>query len=220
MKRQHKAEVEQAIKEGKPIPEAVLSEYYNSQPVEKLVDLKKQLYSDVDIESPKAPEEKLLDKVIAAKWSEVNQRLKDKRKESELAKQPEAAPEPKQTQEEMAAAIDKFFSGDKKKAPEFDPITELRNVNKTGVASSNDIARYIEAQGFIKKVTVGPKKGKMALTGAGIRELARLQKEGGRLRLKMQKKRLSRVSWGWLQLVRNPYKLRKVFRIVIIWLIG
>ena len=68
------------VKEGKHVPQEVLGEYYNSQPVEKLVDLKKQLYTDVDIESPIAPEEKLLDEIIAAKWGEKNQQIKDKRK--------------------------------------------------------------------------------------------------------------------------------------------
>jgi len=59
---------------------------YREKPVEELVALKKELYPNPDIESPMSPEEKLLDKVIADKFSEKNQEILAKRKKANEAK--------------------------------------------------------------------------------------------------------------------------------------
>lgn len=58
-----------------------LKEEYESKNVEELVTLKKKLYPDMDIESPMSPEEKLLDRVIAQKFGEINQQIIKKRNE-------------------------------------------------------------------------------------------------------------------------------------------
>lgn len=70
-----KAEVKQ-IESAKPN----LEDEYNSKTVDELIALKKKLYPNPDIESPMTPEEKLLDKVIAKKFSEKNQEIIAKRK--------------------------------------------------------------------------------------------------------------------------------------------
>jgi hypothetical protein len=57
-----------------------LEKEYNSQSVEDLVTLKKKLYPNPDIESAMSEEEKLLDKVIAKKFSDINQQIIQKRK--------------------------------------------------------------------------------------------------------------------------------------------
>lgn len=61
---------------------------YESKSVDDLVALKKELYSDVDIESPMSPEEKLLNKVISKKFSDLNQQVRERR---QAKKEPEAA---------------------------------------------------------------------------------------------------------------------------------
>ena len=48
--------------------------------VQKLVTLKKQLYSNVDIESPMSTEEKELNNQIANIWSQINSIVIEKRK--------------------------------------------------------------------------------------------------------------------------------------------
>jgi hypothetical protein len=57
-----------------------LEEEYNSKTVDELIALKKKLYPNPDIETAMTPEEKLLDKVIAKKFSEKNQDIIAKRK--------------------------------------------------------------------------------------------------------------------------------------------
>lgn len=52
---------------------------YNGKSVDELVALKKQLYPNPDIESAMSPEEKLLDRVIAKKFSEKNAEIKARR---------------------------------------------------------------------------------------------------------------------------------------------
>lgn len=59
-----------------------LEKEYTSKTVEDLISLKKKLYPNPDIESPMSPEEKLLDKVIAQKFSEKNQEIKAKREQA------------------------------------------------------------------------------------------------------------------------------------------
>jgi len=86
---------------------------YESKPVDELVALKKELYPNPDIESPMSPEEKLLDKVIADKFSEKNQEILAKRKKAKEAKA-EPAPEPKK-EEVPATATEEIV----KDAPEY-----------------------------------------------------------------------------------------------------
>lgn len=72
---------EEVVKEvGEVEPLQKLEEEYRSKSVDELVALKKKLYSDVDIETPMTPEEKLLNKVIADKFSDINQKIVEKRK--------------------------------------------------------------------------------------------------------------------------------------------
>jgi hypothetical protein len=63
--------------EVKPIS---LEDEYNSKSVDELIALKKKLYPEPNIETPMTPEEKLLDRVIAKKFSEKNQEIIEKRK--------------------------------------------------------------------------------------------------------------------------------------------
>lgn len=58
--------------------------------MEDLVALKKELYPNPDIESAMSPEEKLLDRVIAKKFSEKNQEV-IKRREAKRQQKPESA---------------------------------------------------------------------------------------------------------------------------------
>jgi hypothetical protein len=71
------SESTEAKTEVKP---ASLEEEYNSKSVDELIALKKKLYPNPDIETAMTPEEKLLDKVIAKKFSEKNQEIVAKRK--------------------------------------------------------------------------------------------------------------------------------------------
>ena len=57
-----------------------LEKEYDSKSVDDLVKLKKELYPTPDIETPMTPEEKLLDRVIAKKFSEKQQEIIAKRK--------------------------------------------------------------------------------------------------------------------------------------------
>ncbi len=56
-----------------------LNEFMEEKSVEELVSLKKKLYPNPDIESPMTTEEKLLDKVIAKKYSDINEQIRTKR---------------------------------------------------------------------------------------------------------------------------------------------
>ena len=56
-----------------------LEKEYNKKSVDELVSIKKELYPNPDIESAMLPEEKLLDKVIAKKYSDINAEIKVKR---------------------------------------------------------------------------------------------------------------------------------------------
>jgi hypothetical protein len=77
--------------EVKPIEVKELEEEYNSKSVDELIVLKKKLYPSPDIESPMTPEEKLLDRVIAKKFSEKQQEIILKRKAAEKAPTKELA---------------------------------------------------------------------------------------------------------------------------------
>jgi hypothetical protein len=90
---------------------ANLQKEYESKSVEDLVALKKKLYPNPDIESSMSPEEKLLEKVIAQKFSDINQAIKNKQKAKE-AEAPKA--EPKQSKrkirdEKIDAELDNAF---------------------------------------------------------------------------------------------------------------
>jgi type I restriction-modification system DNA methylase subunit len=52
---------------------------YESKTLDELRDIKKSKYSDMPIDSPKSNDEKLLDKLIAEKFSLINQEIKEKR---------------------------------------------------------------------------------------------------------------------------------------------
>jgi N12 class adenine-specific DNA methylase len=73
-------------------------EEYKSKTVEELVALKKELYPNPDIESPMSADEKLLEKVIARKFADINQAIKEKQKAKE-AEAPKA--EPKQSKRKI-----------------------------------------------------------------------------------------------------------------------
>lgn len=63
------------------MPLEKLEQDYNEKTVDELVAIKKKLYPNPDIESSMTPEEKLLDKVIAKKFSDKNAEIKAKRNE-------------------------------------------------------------------------------------------------------------------------------------------
>jgi hypothetical protein len=71
--------------------EVTLEEEYNSKNVDELIALKKKLYPSPDIESPMTLDEKLLDRVIAKKFSEKQQEIISKRKAAEKAPTKELA---------------------------------------------------------------------------------------------------------------------------------
>ena len=71
---------EVVTEEVKPIS---LEDEYNSKSVDELIALKKKLYPKPDIETPMTSKEKLLDRVIAKKFSEKNQEIIEKRKIAE-----------------------------------------------------------------------------------------------------------------------------------------
>ena len=62
---------------------------YNGKTVDELMDIKKELYPNPDIESAMSAEEKLLDKVIAKKFSDKNAKIMAKRKEQSKLKENE-----------------------------------------------------------------------------------------------------------------------------------
>jgi hypothetical protein len=81
---------EQEIIEPQPTEVAVteevkLEDEYNSKSVDELIALKKKLYPSPDIETPMTKEEKLLDRVIAKKFSDKQQEIIEKRKIAEEA---------------------------------------------------------------------------------------------------------------------------------------
>jgi hypothetical protein len=79
-----KAEVQEPTnseqKEITPIQK--LENDYNEKSVDELVKIKKDLYSNPDIESAMSEEEKILNKVIAEKYSNINSEIKAKRDEA------------------------------------------------------------------------------------------------------------------------------------------
>ena len=85
-----------------------LEKEYRGKSVDELVKLKKELYPSPDIETPMSKEEKLLDKVIADKFSDINQEILRKRKakeeevKAELPKQEEIKGKPKRKASEIA----------------------------------------------------------------------------------------------------------------------
>ncbi len=54
---------------------------YLEMGVSELVDLKKKLYENIGIEQPISEDEKLLNKIIAEKYSDINEKIKQKRSE-------------------------------------------------------------------------------------------------------------------------------------------
>lgn len=58
-----------------------------SKNVDELIALKKKLYSNVDIESPKSEQEKLLERVLNEKFSESQARIIEKRKTADAEKE-------------------------------------------------------------------------------------------------------------------------------------
>jgi hypothetical protein len=62
---------------------------YNDKTVEELVEIKKKKYGNADIESPMSEDEKLLTKIIASKFSEINQEVHKRHKEAQKAKEKE-----------------------------------------------------------------------------------------------------------------------------------
>ena len=92
MAKQAKAEAAPIVKaEVKPTEVKELEKEYNNKSVDELIALKKKLYPSPDIESPMTPEEKLLDRVIAKKFSEKQQEIISKRKAAEKAPTKELA---------------------------------------------------------------------------------------------------------------------------------
>lgn len=79
--------------EEKSIELKSLEEGYNNKSVDELVSLKKKLYPSPDIESAMSNEEKLLDKVIAKKYSDINEQIRLKRIEPVVNEQDEALKE-------------------------------------------------------------------------------------------------------------------------------
>ena len=71
------------VKVTEEVKPTSLEDEYNSKSVDELIALKKKLYPEPDIETPMTPKEKLLDRVIAKKFSEKNQEIIEKRKIAE-----------------------------------------------------------------------------------------------------------------------------------------
>ena len=84
-----------------------LEDEYNSKSVDELIELKKKLYPEPDIETPMTPEEKLLDRVIAKKFSEKNQEIIEKRKAAKEVKPTEVGVDLK-SPEKMNASQNRY----------------------------------------------------------------------------------------------------------------
>ena len=102
---------EAAEEKTAPAPDKLkeLEKSYRGKSVDELVALKKELYPNQDIETPMSPEEKLLNSVIADKFSDLNRAIGEKRK-AEKAKNEEAnqdTPTPTQ-RDEIDDAFDDF----------------------------------------------------------------------------------------------------------------
>lgn len=52
---------------------------YSDMGIEDLIKLKKKKYSDPDIESKMSEDEKILNKIIAKKFSDINEAIRNKR---------------------------------------------------------------------------------------------------------------------------------------------
>ena len=55
-------------------------EVYENTPIDDLLRIKKQKYGNIDISEPMSDDEKLLNKIIAKKFSDINKEIKDRRK--------------------------------------------------------------------------------------------------------------------------------------------
>ena len=55
-------------------------EDYENMSVDELVKIKKQKYGNIDISEPMSDDEKLLTKIIAKKFSDINSEIRDRRK--------------------------------------------------------------------------------------------------------------------------------------------
>jgi GNAT superfamily N-acetyltransferase len=64
-----------------------LEKEYNSKSLDELMAINKKLYSKVDIESAMSAEEKLLKKIIAKKFSDINQQIIERRRLKKLEKE-------------------------------------------------------------------------------------------------------------------------------------
>ena len=74
------------------LPPAATEAEYDTKTVDELIKMRRDKYADVDIQSPMSADEKLLNKVIAKKQSEANQKVIEKRKAKSKV-EPVATPE-------------------------------------------------------------------------------------------------------------------------------
>lgn len=74
------------------LPPAATEAEYDTKTVDELIKMRRDKYADIDIQSPMSADEKLLNKVIAKKQSEANQKVIDKRK-AKTKVEPVATPE-------------------------------------------------------------------------------------------------------------------------------
>lgn len=132
-------------KAGKP----TLEEEYNGKNTEELIALKKKLYPNPDIESPMSADEKLLDKVIAKKFSEKNEaiRLKRAEKKLEVAKNDIKANEEISPIENIVPKSLKQLETENKTTTPKIPVNKvfLNDIGKAKNLTNSGVNKYLES---------------------------------------------------------------------------
>lgn len=123
------------------MPLKKLEQDYNDKTVDELVAIKKELYPNPDIESAMTPEEKLLDKVIAKKFSDKNAEIKAKRNES--TKQTEANP----NNGVMGVGAESVAENPIAESKNIEPKSVSETANGGGSEKPNEVRKVKSAKG-------------------------------------------------------------------------
>jgi hypothetical protein len=98
------------IKDSNTETEESLRAKYEPKSVEELTQIKKDKYSNVDIATPKSLDEKILDRVLAEKFSKINSDIQKKNQEKKRLSE-----EAKKKEQELNNLFDDFFNAGKGK---------------------------------------------------------------------------------------------------------
>lgn len=125
------------VKVTEEVKPTSLEDEYNSKSVDELIALKKKLYPEPDIETPMTPEEKLLDRVIAKKFSEKNQEIIEKRKAAAEKVKPTEVKSVEQLREQEQAELDS-------KIPNAEQYRVDGKVDRSKLTNEEDIKAFDE----------------------------------------------------------------------------